>query len=94
MSLQVFWSLLFNHPAQVLNSLALFFAVAGAWLLLATRFREQRAVAGLVVGSQVELSDEASLLSESTRRLNRFFYVFAGITLLAALLLSWFSTGL
>lgn len=35
MSLQALWALFLAHPAQAVNGLALFFGVAGAWLLLA-----------------------------------------------------------
>ncbi|MCO3946871.1 hypothetical protein FA064_25095, partial [Pseudomonas aeruginosa] len=45
MSLQALWALFLAHPAQAVNGLALFFGVAGAWLLLATRARERRALA-------------------------------------------------
>ncbi|MHC3969950.1 hypothetical protein ACIPM3_13630, partial [Pseudomonas aeruginosa] len=45
MSLQALWALFLAHPAQAVNGLALFFCVAGAWLLLATRARERRALA-------------------------------------------------
>ena len=95
MSLQALWSMFLAHPAQVVNALALFFAVAGGWLLLATRLREQRAVAHLAADSELEeIDEEASLLDEPTRRINRFFYHFGGVTLGAALLLSWCSTRL
>lgn len=95
MSLQVLWSQLLAHPAHMLNALALFFAIAGSWLLLATRVREQRAVARLVADSELdELGEEASLQDEPTQRLNRFFYGFGGLSLGAALLLSWASTQL
>ena len=93
MSLQYLWTLFSTYPAQTLNGLALFFAVAGSWLLLATRLREQRAV-GHLASAMDELDEEASLLDEPTRRINRFFYAFGGATLGAALLLSWCSTGL
>lgn len=95
MSLQYFWSLFSSYPGQVVNGLALFFAVAGSWLLLATRLREQRAVGHLAASSELdELDEEASLLDEPTQRINRFFYGFGGATLGAAILLSWFSTRL
>lgn len=93
MSLQVLWSLFLNHPAQALNALALFFAGAGSWLLLATRLREQRSLARLASQGALEL-DADSLPDEPSLRLNRFFYRFAIGTLLLALLLSWYSTGL
>lgn len=91
MSLQVLWSLFLAHPAGALNSLALFFAVAGSWLCLMTRLRKQRGMARVL--AQGEL-DEADVQDERTLRINRFFYRFGGICLGAALLLSWFSTRL
>ena len=95
MSLQYFWSLFSSYPGQVVNGLALFFAVAGSCLLLATRLREQRAYARLAGESELEeIDQEASLLDEPTLRINRFFYLFGSATLSAALLLSWFSTRL
>lgn len=92
MSLQALWSLFLAHPAHMLNALALFFALAGSWLLLATRVREQRAVTRLVADS--ELGEEATLQDEPIQRLNRFFYAFGGLSLGVALLLSWGSTQL
>ena len=92
MSLQYLWTLFSAHPAQTLNALALFFAVAGSWLLLATRLREQRAGGRLAAEMDALAGD--SLLDESTSRINRFFYAFGGATLSLALLLSWYSTGL
>ncbi|MBB2495749.1 hypothetical protein [Aquipseudomonas ullengensis] len=95
MSLQALWSLFLAHPAQAVNTLALFFAAAGSWLLLATRVREQRAVARLAADGELnELDEEASLLDEPTQRLNRFFYRFGGASLGVALLMSWVSTQL
>ena len=37
-------------PSLLLNAVALFFALAGSWLLVATRLREQRALARLAGG--------------------------------------------
>lgn len=92
MSLQYLWTLFSTYPAQTINALALFFAVAGSWLLLATRLREQRAGARLAAEMD-QLDGEASLLDEPTRRINRFFYAFGAAALSVALLLSWYSTG-
>ena len=64
MSLQVLWSLFLAHPAGAVNSLALFFAVAGAWLCLMTRVREQRGMARVL--AQGEL-DEAGLRTVGQR---------------------------
>ncbi|MFI8738530.1 hypothetical protein JWV26_05395 [Ectopseudomonas toyotomiensis] len=91
MSLQMLWSLFLVHPAGVVNSLALFFALAGAWLCLMTRVREQRGMARVL--AQGEL-DESEAQDERTVRINRFFYRFGAVCLGAALLLSWLSTRL
>ena len=92
MSLQVLWSLFLAYPAQLLNGLALFFTLAGAWLLLATRVREQRVAARLL--TEGELGEAEYAEDEPTLRINRFFYAFGLATLVMALLLSWFSTQL
>jgi len=95
MSLQALWSLFLAHPAQLTNALALFFAVAGAWLLLATRLRERRGLARLAAESELEeVEGDASLLDEPTLRLNRFFYHFGFACLATALAVSWASTRL
>ncbi|HEY1028661.1 MAG TPA: hypothetical protein VGE28_13680 [Pseudomonas sp.] len=90
MSLQVLWSLLLAHPAGAVNALALFFAVAGAWLCLMTRLREQRGE-GRVLAHGL---DDAEVAEERTLRINRFFYRFGAFCLSGALVLSWFSTRL
>ncbi len=90
MSLQYLWNLFSTSPSQTLNGLALFFALAGSWLLLATRLREQRA--GARLAAEAELDADASLLDERTQRINQFFYVFGSATLAGALMLSWVST--
>ncbi|ACO80263.1 hypothetical protein AvCA_41300 [Azotobacter vinelandii CA] len=80
-------------PALLLNGVALLFAIAGSWLLLATRLREQRALARLA--GERELDEEGNwALEAATVRINRFFYRFGAGTLLLALLLSWSSTRL
>ena len=91
MSLQMLWSLFLAHPAGAVNSLALFFVLAGAWLCLMTRLREQRGMARVL--AQGEL-DDSEAQDERTVRINRFFYRFGAICLGAALLLSWLSTRL
>jgi hypothetical protein len=93
MSLQMLWSLFLGHPAQWINGLALFFALAGAWLLLATRLREQRAVARLLAGAEIdEVPALDCVFDEPTLRLNRFFYRFGCASLTLALVVSWAST--
>lgn len=93
MILQYLWAQFSAHPAQIINDLALFFAIAGSWLLLATRVREQRAHARLAVESELGNAG-AALLDERTRRINRFFFHFAAACLVLALLLSFHSTHL
>ncbi|AVR69806.1 MULTISPECIES: hypothetical protein [Pseudomonas aeruginosa group] len=93
MSLQALWALFLTHPAQAVNGLALFFGVAGAWLLLATRVRERRALARWAAEGEADLDDEAALpVDEATLRINRFFYRFGATCLGLALLVSWAST--
>ena len=87
MSLQTLFSLALSHPAQSINALALFFAVAGSWLLIATYIRQRRAVSGLVTDSA-----ELAALDVSTQQLNRFFTGFGYACLGIALAVSWFST--
>ncbi|WP_296271481.1 hypothetical protein [Pseudomonas sp. UBA6323] len=91
MSLQVLWSLFIAHPAGAVNSLALFFAVAGGWLCLMTRLREQRGMARVLAQGELE---ESEVQDERPLRINGFFYRFGAVCLGAALLLSWFSTRL
>jgi len=92
-SLQYLWNLFSNHPAQVVNGLALFLALAGAWLLLATRIREQRAVARLAAAS--DLADDAgSWLDEPTLRINPFLLPLRRGQPGRGLALSFYSTGL
>ncbi|MDO8696045.1 MAG: hypothetical protein Q7J74_02925 [Pseudomonas sp.] len=90
MSLQALYALFNAQPARCLNLLALFLACAGAWLLLATRRREQAAVGSLAMGG--EGNAMAALAGEPTQRLNRFFYQFGFACMIGALLLSWGST--
>jgi len=92
MSLQTLFSLALSHPAQSINALALFFAVAGSWLLIATHIRQRRAVSGLVADADIAESAELAALDISTQQLNRFFTGFGYACLGIALAVSWFST--
>lgn len=94
MSLQLLWSWYQSYPSQVVNGLALFLALAGGWLLLATRRRERRAAARLLLDGELSTLDEELGSDPQVERLNRFFYLFGSLSLLAALLLSWLSTTL
>ncbi|MFT5780893.1 MAG: hypothetical protein ACI9EB_000250 [Pseudomonas sp.] len=89
MSLQVLYTLFHAQPARGINLLALFFACAGAWLLLATRQREQAAVGSFAVGGGNTMSAPED---EPTQRLNRFFYQLGFSCMVSALLLSWLSS--
>lgn len=90
MSLQALYALFNAQPGRWLNLLALFLAVAGAWLLLATRYRQQSLLGTLVVGGDGKAMVAA--VDQPAQRLNRFFYRFAASCLASALLLSWSST--
>ncbi|MBU3055532.1 hypothetical protein [Pseudomonas indica] len=93
MSLQALWSLVVAYPQQSINTLALLFGLAGGWLLIATRLREQRAMARLVAESELEtMEGDAPAMDEPTRRLNQFFNRFGYACLSLALAVSWFST--
>lgn len=89
MSLQALYALFNAQPARCLNLLALFLACAGAWLLLATRQREQAAVGSFAVGGGNVVTARQE---EPTQRLNRFFYLFGLSSMVGALLLSWGSS--
>ncbi|MCV4102510.1 hypothetical protein [Pseudomonas aeruginosa] len=89
MSLQALWALFLAHPAQAVNGLALFFGVAGAWLLLAAGARERRALARWAAAGEAALP-----MDEATLRINLFFYRFGTACLGLALLVSWASTRL
>ena len=95
MSLQALWALCTAYPAQVVNGLALFLALLGGWLLLSTRWREQRAAARVLASGDCGALDSEELASYAqVERVNRFFYGFGGLSLGVGLLLSWFSTTL
>lgn len=88
MSLQSLWSLSGFNPAWALNLLALFFCVAGGWLLVATRLREQ--FAATVSGSNAADGSLQTLSVNAGKGavLNRFFYRFGGMTLALGLAIS------
>lgn len=92
MSLQTVFTVFIAHPGRSLNVLALFFACAGAWLLLVTRRRVLLAVARL--DAQHDEQREAVIDRGPTLRVNRFFYQFGFACLAIALVLSWDSTRL
>ncbi|MFO7705278.1 MAG: hypothetical protein R6V43_09110 [Halopseudomonas sp.] len=86
--LQAAWMFYLDKPALVINSLGLFYAVSGSWLLLATRIRSRRS------HSQLATSPAAisTVLTAATQRANRLFNRVGGTCLGAGLLLSLLST--
>lgn len=75
--------------APLLNSMALLIAVGGAWLLLATRWRQRLALeAARLTAIQ---SAGGQLRVAATQRIDHFFYGFGLGSLALACLLSWFS---
>ena len=94
MSLQLLYAWFLADPGQLVNALALFFACAGSWLLLATRLREQQALRGLALDAEVRGVSAETPNDGPTLRLNRFFKGFGAGCLVVALGLSWASTGL
>ncbi|MGE4408840.1 hypothetical protein [Pseudomonas sp.] len=75
-------------PAFLLDCMALLCALCGSWLLLATRWREQRAATRLLAAGDSAVG-VAEVGHAATIRLNRLFYRagFAGLAL--ALAFSW-----
>jgi hypothetical protein len=92
MSLQALYVLFDAQPGPWINLLALFFACAGAWLLLATRQRQLALAGSLAVG--IDGKPMVAATDQPGQRLNRFFYQFAATCMASALLLSWSSTQL
>ena len=85
-----------SSPAQALNAVALFFALAGAFLWLATRWRERRLAARWLTetGAEAMNAEAVAAVSEPMQRINRFFYRFGAGCLALSLSLSWLSTTL
>ena len=79
--------------AQLINSLALLSAVAGGWLLVVTRWRQQGALLRSPASPPRSL-DDARQWCEATARVNGFFYRLGSVGLGLAVLLSWFSGAL
>lgn len=71
----------------LLNSMALLIALGGAWLLLATRWRQQ--LASQLTAARREAS--GGRVSTATQRVDRFFYGFGFSSLAIAWLLSSFT---
>ena len=69
-------------PALLLNGLALLCALCGGWLLLATQWRETRALRRPLVASALET---ASTSDGATQRVNQLFNRVGGVGLLLGL---------
>jgi hypothetical protein len=83
-ALQAAWMFYLGNPAAVFNGLALFYALTGSWLWIATQLRSSRAQLRLATAPA---TTEATV-SPATARINRLFYVVGGVCLALALLLS------
>lgn len=83
------WMFYSQHSALVINALALFYALSGSWLLLATQIRSARL--SQPATSPAGITQEPS---PATLRINRMFNRVGGLCLGAGLLLSLISTQL
>ena len=81
---QAAWIYYLNNSALVLNGLALFYALSGSWLILATQLRTARALRLLSSPGAVL----ATSLPLTTQRSNRLFLLVGGLCLALALGLS------
>lgn len=75
--------------APLLNSMALLIAMCGAWLLLATRWRQRLALDAARLTAIQSAERRAGVAA--TQRIDRFFHGFGLGSLALACLLSWFS---
>ncbi len=83
-ALQAAWMYYLTNPAMVLNGLALFYALTGSWLWIATQLRSSRAQVRLATApSSVE-----AMPSAAGARINRVFYTVGGLCLALAVGLS------
>lgn len=90
MSLQA--QVFLNTPSQLLNAAALLVAVAGSWLLLATHWRQQLALARqLANADRPRANAKAEARATATARLDGFFLCFGLASLGLAVLMSWAS---
>jgi len=75
--------------APLLNSMALLIAMCGAWLLLATRWRQRLALNAARLAAIHPTGGQVG--AAATQRIDRFFHGFGFGSLALACLLSWFS---
>lgn len=88
--LQAAWLYYLENPALVLNGLALFFAVNGSWLWIATQLRSSLGRQRLATLPP----SESELGFNRDQRINRLFYSVGAVCLGLATLLSLTSTQL
>lgn len=81
------WIYYLNNPAWVVNALALFYALSGSWLVLATQYRNRRPLLPAT-------SPAHAGCSPTKHGANRLFYRIAAVCLALGLLLSLISTRL
>lgn len=81
---QAGWVFYLNNSALVLNSLALFYALCGSWLVIATQLRTARTLRVMSSSAGV-IEDELPL---DLQRSNRLFVLVGCVCLGLALLLS------
>ncbi|SDU12953.1 hypothetical protein [Halopseudomonas salegens] len=92
-ALQSAWIFYLNHPAFVINALALFYGLCGAWLVFATQYRSRRAIANLTVSPANSAGSPPLMeLDPASQRTNRLFYTVAAVCLGLAMLLTLIST--
>ena len=75
--------------ATLLNSMALLIAMCGAWLLLATRWRQRLALDAARLAAMHPAGGQVD--AAATQRIDRFFHGFGLGSLALACLLSWSS---
>tara|TARA_Y100000815_G_scaffold236751_1_gene230177 strand:+ start:582 stop:929 length:348 start_codon:yes stop_codon:yes gene_type:complete len=86
--LQAAWLYYLENPALVLNALALFFAVNGSWLWIATQLRSSLGRQRLATLPP----SESDLGQHRDQRINRLFYSVGGLCLGLATVLTLTST--
>ncbi|WP_341707081.1 hypothetical protein [Halopseudomonas sp.] len=86
--LQAAWLYYLENPALVLNGLALFFAVNGSWLWIATQLRSSLGRQRLATLP----SSESDISLQRDQRINRLFYSVGAVCLTLAVVLTLIST--
>lgn len=85
--LQAAWLYYLENPALVLNGLALFFAVNGSWLWIATQLRSSLGRQRLATLP----SSESDISLQRDQRINRLFYSVGAVCLTLAVVLTLIS---